>query len=268
MNTIVLLTLAAAQQPAAPAAPPALVVTIAEMSGSVDAKRPSDPKWIAGAKGLQLPDQSEIATGLASSARLVSSDGVSRVDMRAASYLKVTQAALQRAATQTTLELKYGAVEVDVRTTTGRANLMSIRAPNATTSITGTRVMVTALGAAVSPRHRTPAHSHVMFRVGQGTVVQNGGGVTIFVGPQEALTRLGHIPSDSLKSITATANLPYTGFFHFEGGPVAGSLIVEDPLNYGTPFAGLVPGSTLGSAPVTVNQQAANLLPGPPPPPR
>lgn len=283
LTSIVALTLAcglgavaSAQQPAPAQDLKPLEMTVKEIKGDVDVKRPADAAWGKAAKDMKLPENSEVATGLNSSVKLVSTENIEIV-VKHASYLKVTQSAVSAAATSTKLDLQYGAIQVDVKSTTGRANLMSIRAPNATTSITGTTVLCVALGRPSGDRQR-PAHALVMFTNGSGKVFKTVGedvpaGATpiepvlvIVVGEREAIATLGTLPLDNLIQLASTAVMPFTGLFLYESMPVDG-LIVEDTLYLGDIFAGSVQGSSTSPNQVVVNASAGSILPGPPPPP-
>jgi hypothetical protein len=260
---------AAAQQPE-PAGLKPVEVTIAEVKGDVHVKRPADAAWSVGAKDAKLPENSEVATGLNSMVKLISSDAIEIV-VKHASYLKVTRSAISQAASSTKLDLQYGSMEVDVKRTEGRANLMSIRAPNATTSISGTKVVILALGSPGGSR-QPPVHALVMFKEGTGQVFKTVAGegeaptVMILVGEREAIAVLGTLPVDNLVVLASTAIMPYTGLFVYESVPVDG-LIVEDILILGDPLAGQVQGSSTSPNQVVVNAASGTVLPEPPPPP-
>jgi hypothetical protein len=244
---------AQAQQAKPPAQP--VELTVKELKGDVDAKRPADAQWTRLAKDAKLPENSEIATGLNSTAVLVSTDNI-RISLKPVSYLKVTRSALRAAATDTDLDLKYGILEVDVKAASGRANLMSIRAPNATTSISGTFVVVQALGNGVSPRGGPPAHAQSMFGEGSGRTSRPDGSLAVLIGAGEAIGELGILPIDGTQDLGSTAQMPFIGLFNNEGArPRQRGLIVGDPLNAQDTFGDLSLGSPTRRYTGTVKEQ-------------
>lgn len=240
--------------------------TIAELEGKVSVKRAAEEAWAAGAKDMKLPEDSEIATSVKSGATLLSTEDVTIV-VKSSSLVKLTRSALTEQASATKLDLKYGVLEVDVKRTTGRANLLSIRAPNATTSISGTTVIIFALGRPMTDLMQVPAHALVMFKDGEGLVARDEDSIVIVVGEKEALMQLATLPVDNLLALAGTTEMPYLGMVDYESGTVVDGLIVGDILTMGEPYAGLVPGSSTNPNPVILNQQAGSILPGPPPPP-
>lgn len=239
---------------------------ITQMEGRVSVKRPAEEAWSPGAVDAMLPENSEIATSVKSGATLLSTEDIT-ITVKSSSLVKLTRSALTEQVSATKLDLKYGVLEVDVKRTTGRANLLSIRAPNATTSISGTKVIIFALGIPMTDLMQSPGHALVMFKEGEGLVARDEDSIVIVVGAKEALMVLATLPVDNLLALAGTTEMPFLGMVDYESGTVVDGLIVGDILTLGEPYAGLVPGSSTNSNPVTINQESGSILPGPPPPP-
>ena len=238
---------------------------ITELKGTVDVKRPGDKAWGKGSKDMMLPAKSEIATGLKSSVTLTGAGRI-KIVLQSVSYLKLTSSSISKIAASTKLDLKYGVLDINVKRTAVRADL-SVRSPNATTSVSGTGFRCIALGKGVNPRGRVVNHAITIVREGIVAVAKNvPGGLIIAVGEREALAMAKGHPFDHRRALGDTAGPPIELWSH-EGGIQLQGSIADDTQTLGDPFGGLTIGSATSGNDVVSNQEGATDLPGPPAPP-
>jgi hypothetical protein len=145
-----LLSVLAAQEPGG-AQPPArreLEATIVALKGAVDVKRPEDKDWVPAASDMKLRKGSEICTAVASSATLLfhgapGASGSLTVEVRSLTQARLEELARSGPAVNAGVQLKFGAIEVDIQKGDLKAD-MKIAAPNSTTSVSGSRGLVRA----------------------------------------------------------------------------------------------------------------------------
>lgn len=130
--------------------PPAreLEATIVALKGAVDVKRPEDKDWVPAARDMKLRKGSEICTAVASSATLAfhgapGAAGGLTVEVRALTQVRVEEPARAPNAVRAGVELKFGAIEVDIQKGDLKAD-MRVASPNSTTSVSGSKGLVRA----------------------------------------------------------------------------------------------------------------------------
>jgi len=130
--------------PKAPAAPAEkreeLEATLVAFKGTVDVKRPEDKDWVPAERNMKLKKGSEICTAVASTAKLLLTGNI-QVDVKALTQAKVEDLAKAGGKVKADVNLKFGAVEVDIQKGDLKAD-MKVTAPNSTTSVSGSHGIV------------------------------------------------------------------------------------------------------------------------------
>jgi hypothetical protein len=125
-----------------------LEATIVALKGAVDVKRPDDKDWVPAARDMKLRKGSEICTAVASSATLLfhgapGTAGSLTVEVRSLTQARVEELARSGSAVNAGVQLKFGAIEVDIQKGDLKAD-MRVAAPNSTTSVSGSKGIVRA----------------------------------------------------------------------------------------------------------------------------
>jgi hypothetical protein len=128
--------------PAAGEKPQELEATLVAFKGTVDVKRPEDKDWVAAERNMKLKRGSEVCTAVASGATLLFTGNV-KIEVKALTQAKVEDLAKAGAAIKADVNLKFGAIEVDIQKGDLKAD-MKVTAPNSTTSVSGSLGLVKA----------------------------------------------------------------------------------------------------------------------------
>lgn len=241
----------------------AVEATVVEIKGVVDVKRPADKDWTPAAKDMKLPEGSEVCTGFDSSAILLF-QGETKVDVLSLSNIKVDKHAMAGKNVNTSLNVQFGQIELDVKKGDIKADI-KVSTPNSTTSISGTRLAIRAFSDMV-PRGGG-ANPYAAVRVYDGTVgiASNSNDVQFSVGGGEATTQELALPHETVFVFMNTALPPLIGATNEELGTATNTNTTFDMQTIGFLGGEL----TSGSSPTgdRIIQQQEGLLPGPPPPP-
>jgi hypothetical protein len=150
--------------PKAPAGQKAgdLEATIVGLKGTVDVKRPEDKDWVPAERNMKLKKGSEVCTAVASTAKLLFTGNI-QVDVKPLTQAKVEELAQAGGKVKADVNLKFGAVEVDIQKGDLKAD-MKVTAPNSTTSVSGSHGIVKAPakggGAMITLSTQTGTWSH------------------------------------------------------------------------------------------------------------
>ena len=127
----------AAEIKEAPAAG-ATTVTVADLKGSVDVRPSADKAWTPATVGMKLASDWEISTGVNGRALLRFEDN-SEVLVQRLTEMKISEFSRTPAEVKTRLQMKYGAVRIQVKKGTA-ANDFRVASPTGTASVQGTKI--------------------------------------------------------------------------------------------------------------------------------
>jgi hypothetical protein len=132
---------AAAPKPAETKETPAAgatAVTVADLKGSVDVRPSADKPWAPATVGMKLSSDWEISTGVNGQALLRFEDN-SEVLVQRLTEMKISEFSRTPAEVKTRLQMKYGAVRIQVKKGTA-ANDFRVASPTGTASVQGTKI--------------------------------------------------------------------------------------------------------------------------------
>ncbi len=146
-----------------------LEATLVDFKGTVDVKRPEDKDWVPAARNMKLRKGAGVCTAIASTATLLFSSNL-KIDVQPLTEARVDELAKETGGIKTELRLKFGIIEVDIQKGDLKSD-MKVKAPNSTTSVSGSHGIVRAPatdgGCRVTLRTSTGTWSHDASRVGR-----------------------------------------------------------------------------------------------------
>jgi hypothetical protein len=167
---------------AAPQEPPKkeeLEAVVVALKGTVDVKRPEDKDWVPAERNMKLKKGSSICTSVASTASLLFTGNV-KLTVKALTEASIEDLAKGGGAMNADVNLKFGAIEVDIQKGDLRTD-MKVRSPNSTTSVSGSTGIVRAPasggGALLSLRTFSGTWTHAPSKLGVEFAVEGAGGV-------------------------------------------------------------------------------------------
>jgi hypothetical protein len=152
---------AEAEAPAPAAAGPA--ATLVEFKGSVEVRSSEDSPWQAAEADMELGPNWWISTGLRGQAVLRFGES-SDVVVQRLTEMKISEFSQSTEEVKTRLEMKYGAVRVQVKRVTA-ANDFAVSCPTATASVTGTKIKEMSYYRGVGAKLRMGDEGHAKFSV-------------------------------------------------------------------------------------------------------
>lgn len=240
---------AAAQEPAKE-----LEAVVVSLKGTVDVKRPADADWVAAERNMKLGKGAALCTSIASSAELLFAGNV-KVTVRPLTEATIETLAQAGGQVGTDINLKFGTIEVDIQKGDLRTD-MKVRAPNSTTSVSGSQGIVRAFasggGALIALRTYTGSWVFTPRRLGVDIPIEGAG----------AANEDGDLPQDMDARFRAELYVRfwgrreeelYVGRFSFPGG---------DARPWDVPFF-----EYANTGPASGRIRKTGALPLPPPPP-
>jgi hypothetical protein len=139
------------------------VVTVAEVKGGVEVRPGADKPWVPATVGMKLGSEWEISTGLRGQAVLHFEDN-SDIVVQRLTQMKIGEFTKTSGEVKTRIDLKYGAVRVQVKKGTA-ANDFKVSSPTATASVTGTKIEELSYYRGMGTQFRMGSEGHVEFHV-------------------------------------------------------------------------------------------------------
>ena len=260
--------------PAAAKADPAtlkdgsLTAVIVSLEGTVEVKRPkTDADFIEAKKDMELPEGTEISTGYGSKAQLAMT-GQILVEIPSLTQVAIDKLLLGKGKLDSNLNVKFGTLNIDVKKGVVKTDL-KVSTPNATTSVTGTRLQIT--------YHRDVVDGHSVYHIevkvldGHVSVANADGQHTDTYSAGQSFNITISDPATSNLLITTTGSADPTlsfGLTPAETGTSSGTLTVTDPTTGATSTTSGGSGGGTVIIQTTVIQPSGNStatqLPGPP----